>query len=99
MISSMRVGLELPAGIGHAAGFHLEHGDVLAALHQLEGRPVIERDMLEIELRHPLGERRLTASWMTRERLQAEEVHLEHAHFRERAHGVLRDDFLLRCRG
>ena len=85
-------------GRHHAAGFQLEHGDRHAPAEQFVGRPVVERDQPDVEVR------RVPADQPHRivddgERLQPEEVHLEHAQLGQRTHGVLGDDFVLIAAG
>ena len=55
-MSSILSRLELPAGFDHAAGFQLEHAHRLAAVEEVEGLPVVERDLLDVEVRHALAD-------------------------------------------
>ena len=93
-MSSMRVHAEVLAEVDHAAGFQLEHGDRLAAVQQVEGGLVIERDGVEMLKSGRVLVDQLHGVVDDGERLQAEEVHLQHAQFGQRTHGELGDDFV-----
>ena len=83
---------EVPAEVGHASGFQLEHGGRRAPAQQFKGLFVIERDVLDFEIRCvPVDE--LHGIVDHGQRFQTEEVHFEHPQFRERAHGELSDGF------
>jgi hypothetical protein len=50
MMSSKRSASISTQGVAHALAFHLEHADRLAALQQLVGLLVVERQRREVDL-------------------------------------------------
>ena len=76
---------------GHAAGFELENGDRLAFVEQIESRLIVERDRVDIEVRHaPPDQHHRIAD--DRQRFQSKKIHLQHADVAEWIHRVLTDD-------
>ena len=82
----------LAAGLDHAAGFQLEHTHRLAAVEELEGFPVLQRNVLDREVRRVLADV-LHRFLDDGEVLQPEEVHLQKADIGDGLHVVLGDDF------
>ena len=90
--------LVFAAGFHHAAGFELEYAHRLAAVEQVEGRLVVERDLGDVETR--LVPADVLHSLMDHgEVSQAEEVHFQKAHLSDGTHVVLRDHFALVAAG
>ena len=89
---------ELPAEGLHAAGFELEHGCRHAAAEQFVGRAVVKRDLPDVKIRARPPDQ-FDRVIDDRQRLESEEIHLEHAELGERAHGVLGHHFLLIAAG
>ena len=83
--------VELLRPARHAAGLDLEHRDSLAAVVDVEARLVVERDRVDVEIGRVLVNQH-DGIGDDGERLQAEEVALQHADLRERMHRVLADD-------
>ena len=85
--------IEALAAIRNAATFHLEDAESLAPVVDIKRRTVVAGYEVDVEIRHLCVDE--THRFLhDRERAQTQEVHLEHAQVGERAHGVLRDDFV-----
>ena len=90
--------LVFAAGFDHAAGFELEHAHRLAAVEDLEGPVVVERDLLDFEIRLALAD--VADGFLDDgEVFQPEEVHLQQAHLGDRAHVILGDHLALVATG
>ena len=83
--------VELLRQTGHAARFHLEEADCVAAVVEGEGCGIIERNLLQRKIqlafvneRHGLLDRG--------ECFEPKEIHLEQAEIIERPHRILADD-------
>ena len=83
---------EVPAIAGHAT-FKLENADRLAAIEHIEGRLVIDRNLLDVEVRR-LAPDQLLGVADDGERLEPEEIHLEHPEVGQGLHRILRDDLV-----
>ena len=84
---------EVPAQVGHATGFQLEHRDRRAPAQQLETGLVIERDLRNIKVWSvPVDQLHRIVDH--RQGLQPEEVHLQHSQFRQGTHGELGHHFI-----
>ncbi len=84
--------LELAAQIAHAAGFQLEHAQRVRLVQQVVGLRVVERQVVDGHLDAVRPLHHLAGVADDRQRLQAEEIHLQQAEVADRAHRVLRDD-------
>ena len=86
------VGLVAAENVAHAAGFKLEDaGGERAVEDLLEGRAIVERDGVDVELQClGAGFDELERVVDDGERRQAEEVHLEQAHLFDGLHVVRR---------
>ena len=89
----------LAAGLGHAAGLELEHAHRLAAVEQVEGRLVVQRNLAGC--RSPAASRRMWRDGLLDhgEVLEPEEVHLEQPDLGDGAHVELGDDLALVAAG
>ena len=69
------VGAHVDERLAHAAAFHLEHADRLAAAEHFVGLLVVERDLAEID-RNPAPRDEIDRPLEDRQRLQAQKVEL-----------------------
>ena len=90
------IGLQPAADVFHAVGFKLEDRFGLAVAEELQRRPVVERNLCEVERLGSLALDGLQGVVDDRQRRQRQEVHLQHAGLFQIAHGVLRGDFVAR---
>ncbi len=70
------VGLQLAQHVPHAGAFQLEHADGVAAAQQLEGGPVVQRQVSEVDRLPSPAAHQLDRVRQDGERLQAQEVEL-----------------------
>ena len=86
------VDLELPQQVAHAFGFDLEHAHGVAARQQLVGFGIVQRQVVRIRLDARRALHVLAGLAHHRQRLQAQEVHLQQARFFQRHRFPLRND-------
>ena len=84
--------LELAAQIAHPAGFQLEHAERVRLVQQVVGLRVVERQVVDRHLDAARLLDHLAGVANDRQRLEAQEIHLQQAQVAHRPHRVLGDD-------